>query len=176
MTGTLRAVAISGSPRAPSKSKALAEALLALLASAGCETRVIDVAALPADALLARGPSPEMDDAVAAVGRAQIVVAASPTYRALYTGALKCLFDLMPPGHLAGKVCVPVLTAASPAHFLAIDHGFGPLFASLEGTPAPGIYATDEQFAGGAPGPKLEARIEHVAQAALDLARARGSG
>jgi FMN reductase len=110
---------------------------------------------------------------MAAVGDAQIVVASSPTYRALYTGVLKAFFDLMPPGHLAGKVCVPVLTAASPAHFLAIDHGFGPLFASLDGVAAPGVYATDDQFADGVPSDALRRRIEHVADVAVSLAGAR---
>lgn len=168
----LRAVAISGSPRTPSKSKALAEMLLADLRRGGCETSVVDVATLPAEALVARTPAPEIDTAIAAVGAARILVAASPTYRALYTGVLKAFFDLMPPQHLLGKVCVPVLTAASPAHFLAIEHGFGPLFASLEGTPAPGVYATDDQFVEGVPSERLAARVHHVAGVALSLARA----
>ena len=166
------AVAISGSPRIPSKSKTLAEALLARLAASGCETATIDVATLPADALLARGQAGEIDEAIARVARAGIVIAASPTYRALYAGALKCFFDLMPPGHLAGKVCIPVLTAASPAHFLAIDHGFAPLFASLEGTMAPGVYATDDQFIDGRPSERLAARLDRVAALALRLAAA----
>jgi FMN reductase len=161
------AVAISGSPRAPSKSKTLAELLLAALGRSGCETSVIDVSTLPAAALLARESAPEIDDAIAVVGRAQIIVAATPTYRALYTGALKCFFDLMPPAHLAGKVCVPVQTAASPAHFLAIEYGLKPLFTSLEGLPIDGVYATDDQFTDGAPGEKLLARIDHVASMAI---------
>lgn len=169
------AVAISGSPRIPSKSKTLAEALLARLAGSGCDIATIDVATLPADALLARTQAREIDDALARVAQAQIVVAASPTYRALYTGALKCFFDLMPPGHLAEKVCVPVLTAASPAHFLAIDHGFAPLFASLEGIALPGIFATDEQFVEGVPVRTLDQRVVYVARLALDTARGIGT-
>jgi|SRR5438105_1055266 len=171
----LRAVAISGSPRAPSKSKTLAELLLQALAADGFDTHLIDVASLPADALLARAPATAIDDALAAVGAAQVVVAASPTYRALYTGALKAFFDLMPQAHLSGKVCVPLLTAASPVHFLAIDHGFAPLFASLEGVTAPGVYATDDQFVEGAPSAALTGRIEHVARLASSMMRAASS-
>ena len=99
----MKAVAISGSPRAPSKSKTLAELMLNALERDGCEISMIDVADLPAEALLARASSSEIDAAIAAVGEAQIVVAATPTYRALYTGALKCLFDLMPPAHLRAR-------------------------------------------------------------------------
>ncbi|HEX5480394.1 MAG TPA: NAD(P)H-dependent oxidoreductase [Dehalococcoidia bacterium] len=171
----LRAVAISGSPRTPSRSKALAGILLTELERAGCATSMIDVATLPADALLARASAPEIDGAIAAIGAAQIIIAASPTYRALYTGALKCFFDLMPQKHLFGKVCVPVLTAATPAHFLAIDHGFTPLFASLEGVALPGIFATDEQFVESVPARTLDERVGYVARLALDTARGIGS-
>jgi FMN reductase len=167
---TLRAVAVSGSPRAPSKSKTLADLMLAAIARAGCETRMIDVAELPADALVARASAPEMDAAIAAIGEAQIIVAASPTYRALYTGVMKSFFDLMPHGHLAGKICVPIQTAGSSQHFLAIEYGLRPLFASLDGLPIAGVYATDDQFVEGHPIEKLIARIERVAQAAVTLA------
>lgn len=167
---TLRAVAVSGSPRAPSKSKTLAELMLAALARSGCETSIVDVAELPADALLARASAPEMDAALAAIGEAQIVVAASPTYRALYTGVMKAFFDLMPHGHLAGKICVPIHTAGSPHHFLTIEYGMRPLFASLDGVPISGVYATDDQFIDGRPVDKLAARIDAVAAAALALA------
>lgn len=170
----LRAVAISGSPRAPSKSKALAELMLDALTKRGARTSMIDVAELPADALAARAASSEVDAAIAAVGAARIVVAASPTYRALYTGVMKALFDLMPPGHLLGKVCVPIQTGAAPQHFLAIEYGMRPLFSSLDGVTIAGVYATDDQFADGAPDAKLVARIETVALAALSLGAVTG--
>ena len=167
----LRAVAISGSPRAPSKSKALAELMLRSLAAAGCATELLDVADLPAEALVARAPAPEIDAAIATLGAAQIVIAATPTYRALYTGVLKSFFDLMPHGHLAGKICVPIHTAGSPQHFLTIEYGMRPLFASLDGVPISGVYATDDQFVDGQPVDKLAARIVAVAAAAVALAR-----
>jgi FMN reductase len=133
-------------------------------------TRMVDVAGLPAEALVARASAPEVDAAIAAVGESQIVVAASPTYRALYTGVMKCLFDLMPPGHLAGKICVPVQTGAAAAHFLSVEYGMRPLFASLEGVAIAGVYATDEHFEDGAPSERLAARIEFVAKTAVALA------
>lgn len=168
----IRAVAISGSPRTPSKSKTLAELMLETLRSAGCETEMVDAAVLPAEALVARAPDTQIDKAIATVGTAQIIIAATPTYRALYTGVLKCLFDLMPPGHLVSKICVPVQSGASPAHFLAIEYGLRPLFVSLDGVPISGIYATDEQFDDGRPNEALRRRISQVAGQALALAQA----
>jgi FMN reductase len=163
------AVALSGSPRAPSKSKTLAEIMLAAFERAGCRTRLIDLAALPAGALLAREQSAQVDEAIAALGEARIVVAATPTYRALYTGLLKCFFDLMPQGHLAGKLCLPVQTGAVPHHALSPEYGLRPLFMSLEGVPLAGVYATDAEFSDGAPDDELRARVEAAAAASLRL-------
>ena len=164
------AVAISGSPRSPSRSKTLAELTLAMLVGHGYETQLIDLAGLPADALLARGVAPEVDAAIARIGEARIVVAATPTYRALYTGLLKCFFDLMPPGHLAGKLCFPIQTGASPIHFLAVEYGLRPLFMSLDGIPLAGAYATDIEFTDGAPSTELVARIQRAAEVATRIA------
>jgi FMN reductase len=174
MNWPIRAVAISGSPRAPSKSKALAALMLETLQSDRCETQLIDVAELPAEALVARTSAPEVDAAIEAVGKARIVVAATPTYRALYTGVLKAFFDLMPPAHLRGKICVPIQTGGSPAHFLAIEYGLRPLFVSLEGVPIDGVYATDEQFVDGQPEEALRRRIKNVAMAATALGAITG--
>jgi len=163
-------VAISGSPRSPSRSKLLAEITLATLERLGCETRLIDLAKLPADALLARVQLPQVDEAISAVGEAQMVIAATPTYRALYTGLLKCFFDLMPTGHLAGKLCIPIQTGASPIHFLALEYGLRPLFTSLDGVSLAGVYATDGEFADGEPSAELVGRVESLVASTLKLA------
>lgn len=141
--------------------------MLSALGDAGCQTSMIDLATLPAEALVARAESPEIDDAIAAVGDAQIVVAATPTYRALYTGLLKCFFDLMPQSHLAGKVCVGLQTGIAPQHFLAAEYGFRPLFASLDGTPLAVLYATDTEFTDGAPNEALVARVREITAGAV---------
>jgi FMN reductase len=173
---SLRAVAISGSPRAPSKSKTLAEIMLENMRRANVDTKMIDVATLPAEALVARASSPDLDGAIAEVGTAQIVIAATPTYRSLYTGVLKAFFDLMPPGHLVGKICVPLQTGAAPAHFLSIEYGLRPLFISLDGIPISGVYVTDEQFSNGHPGESVLRRLEQVAGQAIHLALAQSNG
>jgi FMN reductase len=167
----LLAAGISGSPQQPSRSKALLEATLAALARSGCSTITTDLAQLPADALLARASHPDVEAALATVGEARIVVAATPTYRALYTGLLKCFFDLMPSGHLAGKLCLGVQTAAAPQHALAIDYGLRTLFMSLDGVALAGVFATDAEFADGLPTGALLERVERAAADALALAR-----
>ena len=171
MPDDLFAVAISGSPRAPSKSRTLAERALAELESLGCRTQLIDVAVLPADALVVRAESSALAEAIAAVGRAGIVVAASPTYRALYTGVLKCFFDLMPQEHLAGKFCVGLQTGIAPQHALAAEYGLRPLFASLDGVPLAVTYATDSDFSDGDPSAEVMAQVSAAMQSAVGAAR-----
>jgi FMN reductase len=160
------AVAISGSPRSPSRSRTLAEHTLKFLAERGYKTRIIDLGSLPAEALLARAESPEIDEAIATVAEARVVIAATPTYRALYTGLLKCFFDLMPQGHLAGKLCIGVQTGVAREHALSPEYGLRPLFASLDGIPAAVLYARDDEFAAGEPSQELRERwIKVLSQA-----------
>jgi FMN reductase len=134
-----RIVAVNGSPSHPSRSRTLAEHVLDQLGGGD----IIDLADLDPGALLALGSDPAVDAAVAEVADAQILVVATPVYRATYTALTKTIFDLQPQSSLAGTVVIPVATGYAPDHRLAIDHGLRPLIASLEGWTTPtGIYAT----------------------------------
>ena len=164
-------VGISGSPSAASKSRLLVEYALAQLTALGATTQLVDLAALPADALLGRGTSPAVAAAVDAATRARIIVAGTPVYRATYSGLLKVFFDLLPQDSLIGKVGVPIVSGHSTAHSLSIDHGMRPLFASLGATVvANGVYATSGQFADGQPGPELLQAVDRAVHEALALA------
>jgi FMN reductase len=166
-------VGVSGTPGARSRSRTLLDAALAALERYGTRARRVDLAELPADALLGRRPDPAVTDALAAVQGARIIVVSTPTYRATYSGLLKVFFDLLPQDALAGKVAVAIATGAAPAHALAIDHGLRPLLASVGAlVAATGVYGTDSQFrdGSGAPEPALLERIERAAAEAATLA------
>jgi FMN reductase len=167
---TVNAVGISGSPAARSKSRTLLERALAELADRGVTTTLIDLSALPADALLTRRRAAEVDDALASVGRASIVVASTPVYRATYSGLLKVFFDLLPVNGLVGKTAIPIATGGSPAHQLVIDHGLRPLFASIGAVITPtAVYGTDSAFENSIPHPSLIARIQAAVSEAITL-------
>ncbi|HKE89454.1 MAG TPA: NAD(P)H-dependent oxidoreductase [Gemmatimonadales bacterium] len=158
---------ISGSPSPVSKSRVLVETALGVFAGHGATTTLIDLAGLPADALLGRGTAPEVAAALETVGRARVVVAGTPVYRATYSGLLKVFFDLLAPESLVGKVGVPLVSGQSRGHALAIDHGLRPLFVSLGATVvAAGVYATPDQFQDGVPGPELRQAVERAVQEA----------
>lgn len=155
-----------------SKSRGLVEYALTRLAAEGAVTQLVDLAALPADALLGRGTAPAVTAAVDTVLRARIVVAGTPVYRATYSGLLKVFFDLLPQDSLIGKIGVPVVTGHGPAHALSVDHGVRPLFASLGAiVVANGVYATSAQFRDGTAGSELLSAVERAVQEALNLAR-----
>jgi FMN reductase len=141
------AVGISGSPSRQSRSRSLLEHALGRLRERGVETTLIDLAELPADALLGRRSDTEVQRALTLVEHATIVIASTPVYRATYTGLLKVFFDLFPQRALAGKVAIAIATGAAREHRIVIDDGLRPLFASVNAEIAPGIYARDAEMA-----------------------------
>lgn len=135
----IRALAVNGSPSHPSRSRTLAVHVLDLLGGGD----VLDLAELDPAALLALRSDPAVDSAVAQVAGADVLVVATPVYRATYTALTKTIFDLQQQAALAGTVVIPIATGYAAEHALAIDHGLRPLIASLDGWTTPtGIYAT----------------------------------
>jgi len=168
---TITAIGISGSPSARSKSRRLLEHTLSLLGERGAATSLVDLAVLPAAALLGRERSPDVDAALAAVSGATIVVASTPVYRATYSGLLKVFFDLLAPDSLVGKTAIAIATGGAPAHQLAIDYGLRPLFSSVGALTVPtAVYGTDASFSGETPNGSLLGRLEKAADEAIALA------
>ena len=168
-------VGISGSPSGTSKSRALVEHTLGCFAARGASSELVDLAGLPADALLGRVTAPAVTTALETTTRARIVVAGTPVYRATYSGLLKLFFDLLPQDSLVGKIGVPIATGHAAAHALAVDHGLRPLFASLGATViAAGVYGTSAQFQDGKPAAELLQAVDRAVREAWALAGAVG--
>lgn len=141
------------------------------LGESGSTTSRIDLADLPADALLGRRASADVQQALAMVASADIVAVSTPVYRATYSGLLKVFCDLFAPGALVGKVAIPIATGGGPAHALCIDHGVRPLLASVGAVVvAAGIYGTDAEFVDLVPNASLHGRVRLAADEALALA------
>lgn len=143
----MRLVAVSAGDTPTSKTRAL---VAAIVEERGGE--LIDLSQLPADGLLGRREDDDVARAVATAAGAQVLVVASPVYRATYSGALKAFFDRFPPRALTETTVVLVATVAIPEHFLALDTGTRALIASLEGWTVPAVvYATADDFVDGSP-------------------------
>lgn len=170
---SLKAVAIAGSPSAASKSRQLLSHAVRRLVHEGVSTVTVDLAELPADDLLGRASSAQTKMALAAVEAAQVLVVATPVYRASYSGLLKTFFDLLPPNALGGKVAIAVASGGGPGHQLVLDHALRPLLQSVGAlVVATGVYATDSQFGADGPEASLIERLDRAVLEALALASA----
>ena len=138
---------IAGSPSAPSRSAVLLDAVAARLAERGVPAERLAIRELAAHALLLGEAShPSVQQAVEQLRRADVIVIATPVYKAAYSGVLKVFLDLLPQSALKGKTVLPLATAGSPHHMLALDYALRPVLQSLAARQIlPGVYATDGQ-------------------------------
>jgi len=88
-------------------------------------------------------------EAVAAVREASLLVVASPTYKASYTGLLKLFLDGLGPAALAGVTAVPLLLGAHWRHSLAAELLLKPVLVELGATvPVRGLFLLDSEHTG----------------------------
>ncbi len=179
MTDRYTIVAVSGNPQRPSRTLALADALLDGLAAAlPVQAHRIELGAIAPvlGTTLARARAPAaLEAALRAIETADALIVASPVYRASYTGLFKHLFDLV---HHAALIDVPVLLAAtggSDRHALVIDHQLRPLFAFFQAHALPiGVFGAEADFHDyRVASPALRARIDLAIARAVPVLRAR---
>jgi FMN reductase len=133
-------VALTGNPRPRSRTAALALAVARAVADPGATGPVVEID-------LSNRASSD-DELRALLARAGVVVVASPTYKATYTGLLKSFLDGVPTGALRGVVAIPVMVAADRAHALAVDVHLRPLLLELGAScPTPGLFVEESALA-----------------------------
>jgi FMN reductase len=87
---------------------------------------------------------------VADVAAADLVVVASPTYKATYTGLLKLFLDRFAPayGSGLGGLAVPLMLGGGPDHALAPELTLRPVLTEIGATvPVRGLYVLDSAHA-----------------------------
>ena len=132
----LSIVGISGNVARPSRTRTLVDALLAEARARGLgDTRSFDLVDAGPDigaSLSREGASDRVDRILSAIERADVLVAASPVYKASYTGLFKHLFDLLDPKALEGRHVLLAATGGSDRHALVIEHQLRPLLLHLD--------------------------------------------
>jgi FMN reductase len=120
-----------GNPQPASRTRIVAEEVATQLAAAtGAQIRpTIDLADQAPS--LFTFPEAGIDELLAGVAATDVLVIATPTYKASYTGLLKAFLDRFGTNGLAGVVAVPIFTIGSPAHTLAVDFTLRPLLVEL---------------------------------------------
>ena len=108
----------------------------------------------------------ELSRLIAEVAAADVVIFASPTYKASYTGMLKAFLDRHGSNGLAGTIAVPVMTGGWAGHSLAVEVHLRPVLVELGATvPARGLYLTEPEL------PELDAAVARWAATAIPLIR-----
>lgn len=131
-----------GNPKAHSRTLKVAESVVAnLLGTVPHDTTVIDLA--DHTSRLFDWPSIEMDQLLQQAAASNLLVVASPTYKATYTGLLKAFLDRYPNKGLRGVTAIPVMTGADASHSLGPDVHLRPLLVELGASvPTAGLYFT----------------------------------
>ena len=147
----LEVVAVSGSLHAPSRTTALVNEILASLSrQLPVTAHVIEMnvtgpefaGALRRDQLPA-----SVEEELLRIEGADLLVVASPVYRASFTGLFKHLFDFVGQYALVNKPVLLAATGGSDRHALIIEHQFRPLFGFFQALTLPlGVYANDSDF------------------------------
>ena len=140
---TPRVAVVVGNPKPGSRTLAAAVHVARELSGAEPDL-VVDLADLgPA---LLDWQDPAVAALVEEVGEADLVVVASPTYKATYTGLLKLFLDRFPTDGLRG-VAIPLMLGAGPGHALAPELTLRPVLTEIGGiVPAKGLYVVDAAF------------------------------
>ncbi len=134
---------VVGNPKP--QSRTLASALHVARQLAGEPDLVVDLATVDPRTLL-DWADPTVTDLVKQVGAADLVVFASPTYKAAYTGLLKLFLDRFAGGTGLSGLAVPLMLGGSPAHSLAPELTLRPVLTEIGGTvPGRGLYVVDAE-------------------------------
>ncbi|HEL2977284.1 TPA: FMN reductase [Stenotrophomonas maltophilia] len=150
----LRIVAVSGGLQRPSRAATLCEHLLDLIGEqVPSEAQLVELGQLAPHltGALWRSQLPEaVEQQLAIVEQADVLVVATPVYRGSYTGLFKHFFDFIGQDALVDTPILLAATGGSERHALMIDHQLRPLFSFFQARTLPlGVYATDRDFADG---------------------------
>lgn len=87
-------------------------------------------------------------DLVTAVQASELLVVASPTYKATYTGLVKLFLDRFGSGALTGVTAVPLMLGGHWKHGLAADLLLKPVLVELGATcPTQGLFLLESDIA-----------------------------
>jgi FMN reductase len=155
---TLKLAIVVGNPKPRSRTLKVAETLAEKLFGPALQNvEVIDLADYRDEILI--WPSEKMDALNARVANSDIVIFASPTYKATYSGLLKVFLDRYPANGLSGVTAIPLLTGADQTHAMGPTVNLAPLLVELGAVvPGQGFYFVISQMD----------RLDEIVQAAAD--------
>ena len=149
MSATITTVV--GNPKPGSRTLGAATTLSQALAPAvwdgEVDHTVVDLATIANGLLAPWLLSPEATAAAESVRSSGLLVIATPTYKASYTGLLKLFLDVFPAGSLSSTVVVPLIVSGGPAHRHLGDLQLRPVLSELGAVlPAPSVLIEESEL------------------------------
>src|SRR5690242_3665214 len=165
-------VVVTAGTGEPSSTRLLADRVARRVAELAAErgrevtVRVIDLRELATEvttAMVAQLVGPRLQQAVAALGEADGIVASTPVYKAGASGLFTSFFQVLDNDLLIARPVVLAATAGTARHALVVDEQMRSLFAYLRTTVVPtSLFAAPEDWGD----PALNKRVD---RAALEL-------
>ena len=165
-----RLVVVSGGTSDPSSTRILADRIAArVTALAGerdeqVEVAVIDLREIATEistALVSQLVGPGLEKAIAALARADGIVAATPVYNAGVSGLFTSFADVLDKDLIIAKPTVLAATAGTARHALVVDEQLRALFAYLRTLTVPtSVFAAPEDWSD----PALNTRTDRAAR------------
>jgi FMN reductase len=162
--GPVKVTALVGNPKPNSRTLGVALAVADSLAKAdtSSERATIDLADVAME--LFDPESVTVPALLEEVAGSDLIIVASPTYKATYTGLLKSFLDRYGNNSLGTTVAVPVMTGAASIHALAPEVFLRPLLVELGASvPCRGLFVAEGEFG------NLEAVVAEWALSAAPL-------
>ena len=145
-----RVAVVVGNPKPASRTLIvgirLAEALLD--SAFGDEGEVVPIELAPLGGGLFQWGDAAVAEAKARVLGSDLLIVASPVYKASYTGLLKAFLDQFERDELAALPTVPLMVGAGPAHALAVEMQLRPVLVEIGAScPTRGVYVLESETA-----------------------------
>ena len=150
----LNVTILVGNPKPGSRTLLVAQTLVERMLTPGSyTTTVIDLTEHSSH--IFEWPSDVMTALSATVAESNLLLVASPTYKATYTGLLKAFLDRYPAASLANVVAVPIMTGADLGHSMGPEVNLRPLLVELGASvPTRGLYFVTSEM------DRLEERVD----------------
>ncbi len=174
-----RVVVVNGSPNRASKTMGLVSVILDTLRTmTPVDATQIDVYHLGAGftgATERDEVTAEIEATLQRAEHADLLIAATPVYRASYPGMFKHFFDLVDQYALANKPVLVAATGGSDHHALVLEYALRPMFGFFQALTLPvAIFASAGDFDGATLlNPRVYGRIEMALTDVIDILRAR---
>jgi FMN reductase len=147
----LSLMTIVGNPRAQSRTLQaaleVARQVAADLRAAGATVaeRQLDLATIASS--LFDWESAVANEQVQHAMASDVLIVASPTYKAAYTGLLKAFLDRFSTDALVGRVAIPIMVGGAPIHALAPDVFLRPVLIEIGAScPTRGLFILESQL------------------------------